>query len=344
MSRRQSVRDAWDELLGRYREKGIALTLGAGVSAGCAIPTWEGLLTRIAKENEGLRGEKLVKDLRARGYSLPMIAGVLEARYKKVDFAEAIRNALYADFSLYRQKLDKRNAQRLIDLVRSSNNTLAAVGAFCAKRDNRAAKFVPNDKVLAIANTNFDALLTRYIYARYKAPLLRTVERPSASASRGRIHTYHVHGFFHFELGRVGNPEEEAPDIRVLTEHEFFDFFNAPNAMFNYTLLFLFREYSMVFIGLSMQDDNLRRLLHYSARERVQSKVREGRQPRDAERSMVRHFAFQQQRDWATDCAIEQSLLRLGVRVLWYKDHDDIATKLGELYSSTGEDWTTVYA
>ena len=45
--------------------------------------------------------------------------------------------------------------------------------------------------------------------------------------------------------------------------------------MYTYTLLHMFREYRCLFIGLSMTDENIRRLLHYSKDEERRSFERE---------------------------------------------------------------------
>ena len=45
----------------------------------------------------------------------------------------------------------------------------------------------------------------------------------------------------------------------VLTEQDYFDVFNDNTRLFNYTLLHLLREHSAVFVGLSLQDENLHR-------------------------------------------------------------------------------------
>ncbi|HEU0079649.1 MAG TPA: SIR2 family protein [Longimicrobiaceae bacterium] len=63
-------------------------------------------------------------------------------------------------------------------------------------------------------------------------------------------------------MRRFHDLEDEAPDVRVFTEQEYFDFFNRPTSIYNYTFLHLLREFPCLFIGLSLKDDNIRRLLH----------------------------------------------------------------------------------
>jgi len=103
---------------------------------------------------------------------------------------------------------------------------------------------------------------------------------------------YHVHGFFQFRKDKQ-TPDEEAPDIRVFTEQEYFDFFNQPISFFSYTFLYSLREYSLLFIGMSLKDENVRRLLHYSRKEMRESYEKEKEPPDEAERKSIRHYAIQ---------------------------------------------------
>lgn len=193
---------------------------------------------------------------------------------------------------------------------------------------------------------------------RFNKRLVFTVERSSAALERSsksklaagtrKIHAYHMHGYLRFDK-KMGQPAKESTRL-VITEQEYFDFVNNPNSLFNYTFLFLLREYPCLFIGLSMTDDNIRRLLHYSMTERREGLVEEpgNSNPKataDApEVQTVRHFAifkrFQSENlNWLT----ETSLLNLGTRVLWVEDFAEIPGRLGQVYESTGNTWQTVF-
>src|SRR5438552_886446 len=70
----------------------------------------------------------------------------------------------------------------------------------------------------------------------------------------------------------------------VFTEQQYYDFFSRPYGVFSYTFLYLLREFSCVFIGMSMQDENIRRLLHYSVSDRLGESA--------STRKRARHFAL----------------------------------------------------
>jgi hypothetical protein len=112
----------------------------------------------------------------------------------------------------------------------------------------------------------------------------------------------------------------------------------------HYTFLNLLRERACVFIGASMKDDNIRRLLHYSTKEQVRAFEEEGKTPDSARACAIRHFAVLKHYHLkAMDDAVEESLKALGTRVLWVKDFEEIPTQLGKMYEAAGHDWGAVY-
>jgi len=99
----------------------------------------------------------------------------------------------------------------------------------------------------------------------------------------------------------------------VFTEQQYFDFFDRPNTLFNYTFLYLLREYSCVFVGMSMTDVNVRRLIHYCKSDVLRGYLEENTATADAEEKSTRHFALLPKSDSPRlDEAITHGLERLG--------------------------------
>jgi SIR2-like domain len=341
-----SQNETLDELEERYQKGGLVLALGAGVSKDCKLPTWPELLSRLAARNFGEGGVSLCRQLTDDGYSFPAIASMLEAKSpSSSDFSELIRQELYREFRFFPDGITEENRQDFIQFVNDNNPTLRAVASLLARRNDGEPAYVPNPFIHAVVNFNLDAVLQAYVRARcYPDRILRTIERPSAGSKQGLVNVYHMHGFLRFDKKHIRNPKKEAPDLRVFTEQEYYDFFNQPNSLFNYTFLYLLREWSCLFIGMSMKDDNIRRLLHYSKTERVQSHAREGRSADKAERKSTRHFAILRRSSEELDHLTETSLERLGTRILWVTDYrKEIPQLLAHVYESTGGDWQAVY-
>jgi len=95
---------------------------------------------------------------------------------------------------------------------------------------------------------------------------------------------------------------------------------------------------------MSLKDENVRRLLHYSRNEMRESYEKEKVSSAEADRRSMRHYAIQKDtRSDSLNTITETSLLRLGVRVLWVNEFGEIPTRLGNMYESTGARWRDVY-
>jgi hypothetical protein len=334
---------SWKRLCETYTGEGIFLALGAGVSAGSQLPNWNGLLERLVQAHLEPGEAALYQDLKDHGLSLPVIASLLEERSpSRKEFIEWVRKGLYRDFPYFPGGVDKSNRRQFIRDVQKRNPTLRSVASLCAVTHEKGRTYEANKRIHAIVTFNLDALLQAYVYARYEKRLLRTVERPSASRNPEKINIYHMHGYLRFDP-KAGDLSKEAPDEAVLTEQDYFDFFNEPLSLFNYTFLYLLREFSCLFIGLSMQDDNIRRLLHYSKKERLGAFQHEGHAPAHREK-LARHYAVIQPSGKArVDRAVEETLDALGTRVLWVEDYAEIPERLDAMYRSAGGDWGAVF-
>ena len=310
----------WESLKTAYQRRGMCLFLGAGVSIGAGMPSWETLLRKLWKSDSEF--DQLVNA----GLSWPAIASLLEIR-KGGKFKESVRSCLYHE----RDEVLRGAAQ----------STLGAASALCVIRNKSGGgpKFLPNPKVHAIVNFNFDSLFTKYLRKRYDERIVRTVETPAKAAEPlALISCYHPHG----RLNEKSVPE----DSLVFTEQGYFDFYSRPNSTFHYTALYLLREYHCLFLGMSFKDDGLRRLLHYSVSERRQSySIEKGPHvpEQKMEKNTLRHFAIFQTKDYPEQIREwwEVSLRSLGVRALWVAAWKDLPEELGRVY---GHDWGEVYS
>ena len=150
-------------------------------------------------------------------------------------------------------------------------------------------------------------------------------------------------GFLRFDRG-AGDRTKEAAYGAVLTEQDYFNVYNDPLSVFNYTFMYLLRESTCLFLGLSMQDENVRRLLHFSKLERARGYRNEGRS--DERALLLRHFAILPRHEFPeVDDAIEESLLPLGTTPLWIDEFREIPERLGRLYESAAGigSWELVY-
>jgi hypothetical protein len=110
------------------------------------------------------------------------------------------------------------------------------------------ACFSANPRIHDVISFNIDALLEALIKNKYTSgraspdEVYRTIEKPAASSQHGRVNIYHLHGFLRFDQ-YIKEPDRESVSL-VLTEQEYFDFFNSPTSIFTYTFLSRLRENS----------------------------------------------------------------------------------------------------
>ena len=366
-----------DALIHAYTQGGIALVLGAGVSFNSNIPSWNDLLRGMVKKYVNGADNTTFTQLTKNKFSLTTMASLLEERCgSRRDFVEAVREALYADFPFKNIKVDKSNRGDFLRYIRKgevkeelrkagvkyrSNPTLRSVGALCTVRrmerdssERLAPRNFANPRVHAIVTLNMDALLQTYVSAFSTKRLVRTVERPSARPYPERINLYHMHGYLHFNPTEKANKRDSTEAV-VLTEQDYYNFFNQPNSMFNYTFLYLLREHPCLFIGLSMQDENIRRLLHYSKLERMQALANKlgipveqlGKRKALMDKEIKRHFVIlMRNKNPQVNLANEETLGALGVKVLWLNSYAGISGLVKSLYTAIPEDsgnWLEVY-
>jgi hypothetical protein len=202
----------WDNLRKAYQRHGLVLALGAGVSKGCKLPNWEELLRAIAENHSDTRG-RLFDSLKSDGYTLPAIASMLETVYTKEDFSKIIWKQLYENFD-FSKGINSENRAKFIESVKDNNKTLATVAGLCVCKDGRNG-YLPNPRIHAIVNFNFDSVFRAYVKTRYNnSHLLRSIERPSEGSIYDSIPVYYMHGFFRFDKD-IDDFRHGAPDLRV---------------------------------------------------------------------------------------------------------------------------------
>lgn len=153
----------------------------------------------------------------------------------------------------------------------------------------------------------------------------------------------HIHG----HLGR----EHSRDEWIVLTEHEYHTEYLNPYSWSNIQQLSAFRDTTCLFVGLSMSDPNLRRLLdaarsvgsakrHYAIMcrtsvEDVSSFVLGGWKSRGAGRpsnaDLERVNRRMELAAMVVDANLDHSLNELGVRVIWCSSFEEIPRKIDEI-------------
>lgn len=305
-----------DALIKSYREQGVTLVLGAGVSASCGAPSWTALLLRLHVNAAQNRSVDLsgISDIYAKSVAAdgPLISARLAAGGADDttdSFKDLLRKEIYGPLTSGTSPLVKEIAR-----LSQKNEGLAGVKAVLTYNYD------------TLLEDEFDAIGRHY----------RRLDRTDRGGETG-IEVRHVHGF----LGRNKLDNEWV----VLTEGAYHTEYSNPFSWSNIVQLNSFRESCCVFIGLSMIDPNLRRLLeaanqtaspkHYCFLRRTawaalennlditwEKRGRGRGKPSAAQKNQLAN-RFRIAAAMA-DSLRGEALREIGVHTIWYQEHNEL--------------------
>lgn len=230
------------EALGRALHAGrLTLVCGAGVSVGAGIPTWyqlllrllESMMKKISNDHSITLGNVSVNEFANRYSPSSLIVGKYLKNNLGNDFLKEVRDALYSS-----QTTNCAMIEEIVNLSRP-------------QRDGK-----PLDSIITF---NFDGLIEENLHAsniRYKA-----IYNEGMKNNTNELPVYHVHGY----LPRSGRLPTDA-NI-VFSEDSYHSQFIEPFSWSNLIQLNKLSQNTCLFIGLSLTDPNLRRLLDVSNRK-----------------------------------------------------------------------------
>ncbi len=222
------------------KQNRISLFLGAGVSYDSNVPLWNTLLKKLQIKN-GLPFicENTSNIIRGR-----YIENVYYDRGNYRNFVKDIKEIIYKDVKI---KGDKKNIH--------SNNT--------DKKDliHTIATFIQKQRgnIQSIISYNYDNLLEEELNTFDSVQCCSIYEKRIAS-NKDKIYVYHVHGYIQRDSINLRTPI-------VFGEEDYHKIFQEAYNWSNVEQLQALNRSVCFFIGLSMADPNLRRLLDISKNE-----------------------------------------------------------------------------
>lgn len=234
----------------------LVLVLGAGVSVDHNLPDWDSLLQKllISTIQQGTRQDKYKSKVLSKIFTsifplTPLIAGrylqnffMLSDKSDDLKFEKAVRNAIYSE----------------IDLSVESN-LFKEIRQFCIAPGNS-----PN--LDSIITYNFDDLLEKYLNNIDIDILYESIYAPGMNPKPNSLPIYHVHGYL---------PEKVSLSLKnkiTLSEDIYHQQYSDIYGWSNLVQLNKFNEKNCLFIGTSLTDPNLRRLLDISTNLRGSKK------------------------------------------------------------------------
>ena len=299
------------------------LFLGAGVGMSAKMPSWNELLKDLMGEVKKLKGETLdaFKELSSHvldecGNSYLVMCRYLQTAIKlhddKVKFSDLIQKHLYG----------KKEPSKLLDDL---------------------ANIVQQRKTEEVLTYNFDDLLEQYLIklGLQEGKDFITISKDAEISGNEMLPIYHVHGVI---------PEKGPSDIVVFSEEEYHKRYSNPFHWSNIEQLHALSRKHCFFIGLSMTDPNLRRLLdaarqinqtdnecHYAFLKR--QKLEEYCLANMLDACKYVHISGslidkkKQQDIYSLNYTVIECIFRdLGVKVIWFEDFDDLPSLIEEVF------------
>lgn len=299
------------------------LFLGAGVGMSAKMPSWNELLKDLMGEIKKLKGETLdaFKELSSHvldecGNSYLVMCRYLQTAIKlhddKVKFSDLIQKHLYG----------KKEPSKLLDDL---------------------ANIVQQRKTEEVLTYNFDDLLEQYLIklGLQEGKDFITISKDAEISGNEMLPIYHVHGVI---------PEKGPSDIVVFSEEEYHKRYSNPFHWSNIEQLHALSRKHCFFIGLSMTDPNLRRLLdaarqinqtdnecHYAFLKR--QKLEEYCLANMLDACKYVHISGslidkkKQQDIYSLNYTVIECIFRdLGVKVIWFEDFDDLPSLIEEVF------------
>ena len=319
-----------------YEDERLVLVLGAGLSTNFGVPNWKNLLRNlliatIEESEEQEYDSDLLAQLFTRIFGLsPLAAGrYLQTYYdgrepeRALAFEEALRDTLY-------QNVDQTAAH---PLMREVVNFCAAPGKS------------PNlDSVITY---NYDDLLEHSLTSLDISVPHKAIFDAGMNPDKGELAIYHVHGY-------LPQDQELTEKNRVaFGENIYHHQYNEIYSWRNIVQINKFRDYSCLFVGISLTDPNMRRLLDIA-------RLQKG-QPDDYHHIFRKHYApheiagrlkaLMQEEGWSKGTLgqvkdfpkVAKSLIKVveryeeedafsfGVRTIWVREFDEIPALLKKI-------------
>lgn len=265
-----------------YNRYNSVLFLGAGVSVSANFPDWKCLLKKLIQNEDGIKASDFEEI-----YNEMACSNLMTARYiqkglsssNSFSLTERLRTIFYSHNKNYESKL----VSEICNLILKQNKVRSAI------------------------TYNYDTIIEEAL--RLKGKRCFSVYKNNRDEENS-FPIYHVHGVVFSEV--KSNQAEEL----ILSEEDYHRVYAEAFDWSNVEQLHALTRCTCFFIGLSMKDPNLRRLLEIA-------KINSG--------NAMRHYVFLERKSFSKDESkseidyqIRENIMAdLGLNVIWYKGDDN---------------------
>lgn len=288
------------------RDNQLTLVCGAGVSRASSIPDWNELLVNILNEvffesDELKESEHEIsgKDLIRLMPQSNLILGKYLRLVLKDDFEKIVKKHLYSNYNQERDIEDAIIMQGKVSInyALETNMMKAIVELARPKRNGK--------RLESIITFNFDDLIENAL-SQHKIEYC-SIWKEGQIHGIDQLPIYHVHGFL------PNRKDIHEPNL-VFSEEAYHSQFLDPYSWSNLIQLNTFSANICLFIGISLSDPNLRRLLDISWRKNQRCK----------HYIIMKKPPQKNKADEITTMLFEQDANSLGLNVIWCSDFSEI--------------------
>jgi NAD-dependent SIR2 family protein deacetylase len=294
-----------------YIKQDVTLFLGAGVSMDAGIPLWGELIHKllfhmINERMDNLNMDKsTLKEISQLAYQNKEGSPLTQMRYIRTAFEEEeyynlVHEVLYEN--------NPRSQTKLIDCI---------VNISTPRRNHIGVK--------SIVTYNFDNLIEENLQGNKVE--FKTIFKEDDISDVNSLSIYHVHGF----LPSNYNFDDIQDYNLVFSEEDYHKVYRDAYCWSNIVQLNAFRDSTCLFIGCSLTDPNMRRLLDVAARSEEKP----------------RHFAIMKRKEVTLKSSINKEMLEqyynidqniregyyqsLGINIIWIDEFNEIPEILNSL-------------
>lgn len=326
-----------DRLASKYQRGQMSLFLGAGLSASAGMVDWKTLLDSlfVSLISNGFNNRELLdEDIRE-----------ISERFSEVQEGSSVALARYLRAGLAG---DAKGEEKFIEAVREKlyklrntsfplkSNLFKIISKLCMPTRT-------GSKIRFVITYNFDDLLERSLKENHIR--CSSIYSDNNPYTLDDLPIYHVHGFLPEDSSNYNGLER---NTFVFSEEGYHKIYSEPYHWSNLVQLNSLRELNCVFIGLSMTDPNLRRLLdiaaknpdeprHFVFMKRLDSEefINEKKMNEKGKTEKVKKISNSSAAISFIESHLklqEEVFRELGVSIIWFEHYEEIPKLLSKVY------------
>lgn len=335
-------------LKGKALTKGWSLCIGAGTSVP-AFPNWRNLVLNLIKRDLNVTNEKAYEEI-LESFSLDALiqASTQILNLKEDEFTKILSDELYSNITSNTSPEEWESIKNIFTTVKANRTINQDWKNFIKVRERLFKKsssyalakviiesydagFPPS----SILSFNAEPLLYSLINSFERERIIKAsnskvrdlvdlISISIASKTKGRIPYYFCHGALLSNLSEKHDKRLQSTSKLVFSESSYLQIANTSFSWQSVNFLGMCSNTSVIFIGVSLSDPNMRKWLTWIQNER-------SKEIQD-EADSTQHFWINKKPDYQESIPwIEASVLHLGIRIIWLDDWTEVENTMRRL-------------